>query len=154
MSKGLVPSKVEGFTLVEAMIVVAVLGIIMAIALPRYGSATITKFRIENEARRIQSDLRLTRRLAITNGSDYILEVTPASNVYKIYAGSIDPANQVGETRTIKSEITASGDDEFTFESLGNADAASGTTLSLTEGSIQYDITITIATGRVSIAEQ
>lgn len=144
----------KGFTLVEAMIVIALLGIVTAIALPRYGSGTITRFRLENEARRIQSDLRLTRRLAITNGADYILKVYPAANEYKIYAGSIADVNQVGEARTIKPEITASGDDEFTFESLGNADAASGTILSLTTGSQQYDVTVTIATGRVSIAKQ
>ncbi len=142
----------KAFTLVEVMVVVAVLGVIVAIALPRFGG--VNERRLEAEARRIQSDLRLTRRLAITDNSDYILKITPASNVYKIYAGSIAPGNQVGETRTIKSEITASGDDEFTFESLGNADASSGTSLTLTTGSSQYKLYVTIATGRVSIEAQ
>ncbi|MBU0501878.1 MAG: GspH/FimT family pseudopilin [bacterium] len=140
----------SGLTLIEVMIIVAVLGVITAIALPRF--PILSAKTVETEARRIQSDLRLTRRLAITHGNDYILEISPLSNEYNIYNGSVAPANQVGETRTIKPSITASGDSTFTFESLGNAAAGSGTTLTLTSGSDAYDITITIATGRVSIA--
>jgi Tfp pilus assembly protein FimT len=140
----------RGFTLVEAMIIVALLGIIMAMILPRFGG--ISERRLEMEARRIQTDLRLTRRLAITNGVNYILKVYPLTNEYKIYRGSIADPNQVGETRTIKSEIAASGNDQFAFESAGNASAAA--TLVLTSGSYQYNVSVTAATGRVSIAQQ
>lgn len=150
--KGLAPSKVEGFTLVEAMIIVALVGIVTAIALPRFDAGLVAKLQLQNEARRVQSDLRLARRLAITNSSNYILKVYPLTNEYKLYKGSIADPNQVGETRVIKSGITASGDDQFTFESAGNASAAA--TLVLTSGSYQYNVSVTAATGRVSIVEQ
>lgn len=140
----------KGFTLVEAMIIVALLGIIMAMVMPRFGG--ITERRLEMEARRIQSDLRLTRRLAITNGVNYILKIYPLTNEYKIYRGSLADGNQVGETRSMPSQITASGDDEVTFQSLGNASAAK--TIVLTSGSYQYNIAVTAATGRVSLALQ
>lgn len=140
----------RAFTLVEAMIIVALLGIIMAITLPRFGG--ITERRLEMEARRIQTDLRFSRRLAITNGVNYIFKIYPLTNEYKIYRSSISDPNQVGETRTIKSEITASGADQFTFESVGNSSAAA--TLVLTSGSYQYNVSVTAATGRVSIAQQ
>jgi Tfp pilus assembly protein FimT len=143
----------SGFTLVEAMVIIAVIGIITAISLPRFDVPLTTRLRVENEARRIQSDLRLARRLAITNNDDYILRAYASSNEYKIFKGSVATGNQVGETRVVPWQIAVSGDNRFTFESLGNAASTSGTSLSLTSGSYQYDITITIATGRVSIAE-
>lgn len=141
----------SGFTLVEVMIVIAVLGILMAITLPRFGG--LTERKLENEARRVQSDLRLARTLAVASGVNCFLMIYPLTNEYKIYKGAVAPGNQVGETRIIKSGITASGNDTFIFEALGNANAASGTSMNLTSGSVQYNIAITAATGMVTIAQ-
>ncbi|MBT3261807.1 hypothetical protein HOC37_03405 [bacterium] len=137
----------------ELILAVAMLAIILAIAIPRFDVPLTTKLRLENETRRIQADLFLTRRLAITHRDTYILKVYPVKNEYAIFKNRVVPQNQIGETRIIKTQISASGDNNFIFELLGNLAANSGTNLNLSSGVYQYEISVIIPTGKVNITE-
>ena len=140
-----------GYTLLEVLFVVVVIAILAGIAVPRLGVTSSKKMKAKTAAQRIVSDLRLTRRLAISNNEDYKLIVYPSSNEYKIFNST---NVQHREIRSIDSDVTTSGDTTFIFESLGNASASSGTSLSLSAAGSQYNITVTIATGMVSMEEQ
>ena len=56
-----------GFTLIELIMVVAVLAILMSIAIPRMGWGTIGKVQAESAARNFSGHLKLARSLAISN---------------------------------------------------------------------------------------
>lgn len=135
----------QGFTLIEVLFVILVLAIVSGIALFRTGFDFTAKSKARTTGQRLVSDLRLTRRLAITNHANYTLTVYPDDGEYKITPGS-------HHTRTIDSDITLSGDTSFVFQPLGNA--SSGSTLSVSAGGNQYDISIVSATGSISMEEQ
>lgn len=139
----------NGFTLIEVLFVILVLAIVMAIALFRPGLGFTTKSKVRTTAQRLVSDLRLTRRLAITNNDDYTLTVYPDDDEYKIFDSG---SSQVGHTRAVDSDITLNGDTNFVFHPLGNA--SSGSSLSVSAGGNQYGITVVSATGMVSVEEE
>jgi len=59
--------KVQGFTLIELMVTIAVLGIIITIAIPGLGSFT-AKMRVDNRVTELQRLLLNTRNAAINSG--------------------------------------------------------------------------------------
>ena len=140
----------RGYTLIEVLFVIIVLAILAGIAIPRLGVLFSTKMKVKTAAQRIVSDLRYARRLAITNNKDnYKLSIDSSENEYRIY----DPGDtQIGETRSIDSDITISADKDFIFELLGNASISSDTNVSLSAGGNQADIIVTVATGRISVS--
>ena len=139
----------KGYTLLEILFVVIVLAILAGIAIPRLGVGFSTKMKVKTAAQRLVSDLRYTRRLAITNNEDYRLSVDSSEKEYSIYDSG---DTQVGETRSVDSDITISTDKDFIFESLGNASVSSDTDISLSASGNQADITMTTATGMVSVS--
>jgi len=139
-------SAAAGHTLIELVFVVIVIALIAGIVIPRMGLTFTVKMKAYNVSRKLVSNLRYARRLAITNNENYRLHVNSVGNEYMIYDSGDD---QVGNTETIDSSITVSADKDFIFEPFGNADAASDTGISISADGNQYDITVTAATGRV-----
>lgn len=143
-------SRARGYTLIELVFVVVVIVLVAMVVIPRMGLPFTTKMKVYTASRKLVSNLRYTRRLAITNNENYRLNVDSSTNEYEIYDSG---DAQVGNTETIDSSITVSGDKDFIFEAFGNASAASDTDISLSADGNQYDITVTIATGRVELVE-
>jgi len=139
----------KGYTLIETIFVVVVIAVLAAMALPRLTGSFNDKMKVKTAAHKLVSDLRLTRRLAVTRHEDYRLSVDSSGNEYAIYDAS---NSQVGEIRSIDSDVTISADKDFIFELLGNADVASDTSVSLSNGGNQADITVTIATGMIQVS--
>ena len=72
-----------GFTLVELVMVVAIVGIMAAIAMPRFGQAIATQ-RVEAAARRLGTDIALAQRRAKTSGYNHRVRFTKNSNLYVV----------------------------------------------------------------------
>jgi len=141
---------IKAFTLIELLFVIVVIAVLAAVAVPRVGVPFTKKAKLRVTARRMLSDLRYTRRLAITNAEDYRLNVNSTTKEYKIY----DAGNtQIGNTQTIDQDITISADKNFIFEPLGNASSSSDTTVSFSSDGNQITITVTVSTGRVEMEE-
>jgi len=78
------PSR-RAFTLVELVVVMAILGIVAAIAAPRFG-ASMARRRLDNCEHRIIADFEMARRLARSRSSSVTMQFNPVSNSYDIFA--------------------------------------------------------------------
>lgn len=81
-------SSLTGFTLVEVIIVLVIVGIIAAIAVPLYSSAASVQLR--TAANIVASDLEYARSMAISTGRNYSIVFDTSNESYEInnFAGS------------------------------------------------------------------
>jgi Tfp pilus assembly protein FimT len=145
-----------GYSLVELIIVVIFLGIFAAIAVPRFDLAVISKEKADTVARKIVTDLRRTRSLAISdaasNTEGYELKMLGAAP-YAAYEIENCDTEETVDSHTIDSKVSCTGDNKFEFGPLGNLKTGSGSGLTVAAEGKSYTITIVPATGAAKCAE-
>jgi Tfp pilus assembly protein FimT len=146
--------KRTAYSLIEMITVVLILGALTFIAIPRFNFTGLHRKQASAVAKKIATDLRRTRTLAISyaanNTKGYYLQMV-GSSPYTSY--NIVDANSKATVSTlnIDSPISCKGGSIFRFGPLGNllADSNSGPiTISSSEGAT-YSITVVSATGIV-----
>ena len=146
----------KAFSLVELIIIVLFLGIFAAVTVPRLNMAIITKQKADTFAHKLATDLRRTRRLAIsdaagnTNGFALIMV---GSSPYSSYRIDNRDTGATIDTQTIDSQIECTGGNTFKFGPLGNLLSGSGSTLTITGDDKSFTITIVSATGMIRCIE-
>lgn len=73
----------EGFTFLEVIVVMAVIGILSAVAIPGL-SAFTDRMRIETVARTLSTDLREVKMKSLLDRSDYTIRFDPGSSLYEL----------------------------------------------------------------------
>lgn len=149
--------KKSAFTLVEAILVVAFLGIFAYIAIPRLNLAVVSRYKAEGIARKIAADLRLARSLAISdaasNTKGFNLNMVGTSP-YGSYEIENDDTNVTVATHTIDSDVTVAGSNKFfRFQPLGNLQTGSDPQLTVSADGKSFTITVLTATGIVKCVE-
>lgn len=149
----------KAYTVVELIIVLLFLAAFAAVAVPRINFSAITKKKADTLARRITTDLRHTRTLAVSNGAIntagfglYMLGGGPYSS-YEIR--NLDTSGVVS-SHTITPGISCTGGATFNFGPFGDLLTGSDTSLTVSvpaEGKT-YTITIISATGMVKCEEE
>jgi hypothetical protein len=170
--------KRNAHTLVELIIIVVILATMVFIAVPRLRFAALYRKQADTVARKIVTDLRRTRQLAISNAATNTdgfqlrmigLSPTPIPvpvPAIILLAGPVSPIkgytsyeiiNLKTETTidsyTIDSPIRCTGGRYFSFGPLGNLKAGSDTELTISASGKSFIISITPATGMILCTE-
>lgn len=161
-SAGFSPSKAgfspscAGFSLIELVLVVALVAVIAAIAVPRFDANILGKVSSMAAARELAGDLRLCRTKAVTeastNPSGFAIKMT-GSSPYEGYKLVNRGTGKSVVTKTFADGITAKGHSEFRFGPLGSLVGGSGTKLTLTGGGKDSHLNVTAANGSVRITQ-
>lgn len=146
----------RGLTLVELVMVIALTGIIAAIAMPRYGAA-LSRYRADLAAKRIVADLALAQHRARIAGASRTAVFNLAAHSYQLTSipdfkkPNIDYSVNLTQTPYVAAltSVNLGGDATITFNGYGTPD--SGGTITLTSGSAQRSITVDPITGAATI---
>jgi len=150
--------KRTAFSLVELIIIVMWVGILAAIAMPRLNFAIISKQKADTVARKIVTDLRLTRRLAISDAANntrgFRLKMVPPLPYCSYEIENFDTKETVA-SHAIDSSISISCPPPpiFVFGPLGELKPGSGSELTISAEGRSFKITINPATGAVKCVE-
>jgi Tfp pilus assembly protein PilE len=144
------------FSLVELVLVVALLAVIAAITVPRFGGGLLDQSAVSAAAREMAADLRLCRSHAVSNAAvssaGYALRMKGSEPYGGYEIVDLSTGAAVGD-KSIRASVTCMGDAEFRFGPLGNLLAGSGTDLTLSGDGRQYVLRLTAATGGLKVEE-
>jgi Tfp pilus assembly protein PilE len=139
--------KKTGVSLIELIIIVLIVGALAFITVPRMNFAALYRKQAHTVAKKITTDLRRTRTLAISNAA-----TNPTGFTFRITGSTyqiIDDSNSVTvDTQIIDSHMSCGGGTEFRFGPLGNLRAADSPLTVSAEGRT-YTITVVSGTGIV-----
>jgi Tfp pilus assembly protein PilE len=144
-------------TLIELIVIVIFIGIFAVIALPKFNLAAITLQKADCQAETIVTDLRRARTMAISdaanNTNGYGLQMVEAASPYRNYKIVNLKTSTTIDTQTIDPAITCAGGKNFNFGPLGNLNAGSSTSLTVSAGGKTFTINITSATGLIKCTQ-
>lgn len=140
-------SKQSGFTMMELVLVVALLGILAAIAIPKYGDTSATEVCAAAEV--LVADIRQAQALAIRQNNANNVNFNLNANGYTIVddAGTKTVTFGVGDYSAIDNTTLAGS--SFSFNRTGAPTI--GRTITVTSGTESLSVTVTPQTGRVGI---
>ncbi len=150
--------KIKAFSLVELIIIVAIVAALAFIAVPRLQFAALYRKQADTVARKIVTNLRRTRRLAISDAANntdgFALNMTGGSPYtgYEIEDLSTSTIITNG-TFSIDSAISCTGEANFQFGPLGNLKSGIDAQLIVSAGEKTFTITVIEATGTVKCVE-
>ncbi|TWT97872.1 hypothetical protein Pla108_20260 [Botrimarina colliarenosi] len=148
----------RAFSLLELVAVIAIVGVIGAMAVTRWGEATVRTASAQGFVRSVALSLQLARRQAIAEG-------LPAAVLFHRTAGEVDSLSLVradagGDVPTDANLVAPTGVttttayDRWEYDYRGALTTpASGGVIALSDGKWDWTLTVNPVTGRVAIAK-
>ena len=154
--KNIMKTNRKGFTLVELIVIVSIIGVITFIAVPRLVMATIALGRSQTGAEKIAAEIRHCRTLAISNANAYPQGFKVRMTGSGSYTGLEIVNVQTGavvESDTIPAKVSCTGAPDFQFAPLGNR-INDTDSLTVSGGGKTYLISVVTGTGMVQCTQQ
>ena len=154
------PARDSGFTLIEVMVTIALLGIVMAFAVSGWSSWARSSEQ-SGTARELQSLMRQTQQRAVTEGRAMCVQFEVSSNNYTVYRGACGDTARVrvgGPFTTDGAQVHVASPSFAGTPSTGVTFFARGTA---TQGTVKvtrtgsskvYTLAVEGLTGRVSLS--
>ena len=141
---------VRGFTLIEVILIMVIIGILSATVIPRIDFTLPTTASVDGAAYIVASDIRYVQECAMANRVSKSISFTSGNSFYTFppttpSTSRLDPSGQL-QGVTIGTTIT------FTFNSLGEPIAGGGNSVIVSGGGQTRTITVTNYTGKVTIS--
>ena len=145
--------RTHGFTLVELMIVVALMGILSAIAVPNI-MGQMPRYRLNGAARQVMSDLLSARMEAVSQNNEFRILFLDSKRYTILNDADNDGSSDAGETTETKdlstdySDVSIAANNDPVFQPRGTASNLATITLTNSAGTRNISIS---STGRVKI---
>ena len=146
----------KGFSLLETIIVVLIIGALAVIAVPRLNMAVIARYKAETVAKKLVTDLRRVRGLAVSdavnNTQGFRLRFLGPGPYTSYEIVNLNTSATI-DSLAIDPEVIVSGSaDEFDFGPFGNL-TSTYTQITVSADGKTFTITIVRATGTVKCVE-
>lgn len=136
----------SGMTLVEVILVMAIIGILSAVVIPKFDFATSSRASVNGAAHMIASDIRYAQEFALANWVSKSVIFTSGSSVYTFNPTSgLDPSGRLPSGVTITNNFTV------TFNSLGEPTVGGGGSVTASGGGQTKTISVVNYTGKANI---
>jgi Tfp pilus assembly protein PilE len=146
----------RGASITELAVIVLFIGIMAVIAVPRLNFAIIKKSKTETTAKKILTDIRRTRSLAISDAANntqgFQLQMLGSSPYTGYKIDNLDTSEKIDE-HSIDSNVSCTGASLFKFGPIGNLLSGSDTNLVVSGSGKTFTITVVSATGTVKCVE-
>ncbi|MBN1392530.1 MAG: hypothetical protein JW947_06985 [Sedimentisphaerales bacterium] len=146
--------KTNAHTLIELIVIIAMLGALAFIAIPRLRFSAVHRKQADTDARKIVTDLRRARQLAIsdaaTNTDGFALNRASSNfQIVNLSNGAVVPNSAF----SVNPKVSCAGGTAFQFGPLGNLKTGSDSQLTVSAEGKDFTISITPATGSIKCTE-
>jgi prepilin-type N-terminal cleavage/methylation domain-containing protein len=142
-----VKDREKGLTFVEVILVMAIIGTLSAVVIPKFNFTTSIRAEVDGSAYIMASDLRYAQEFAMANRISKSVIFTAGSSVY-----TFNPAHTLDSSGQLPPGVTVGNNLTVTFNSLGEPVAGGGGSLTVSKGGETKTISIVNYTGKVNIS--
>jgi prepilin-type N-terminal cleavage/methylation domain-containing protein len=137
----------RGMTLIEVIVVMAVIGMLAAVAVSRVSPSASSTTSVNGAAQMIASDIRYAQEFAMANRVSKGVTFAAGSSVY-----TFNPAGGLDGSGRLPAGVTANNNFTVTFNSLGEPTVGGGGSVTISGGGQSRSIGVANYTGKVTIS--